>query len=106
MNLLAEYGLLTDEEQKAYEDLTEAELHRVKLREANWQSVLESEAGRMVLAELLAYSGFQRSAFTGQTNQTIFNTGSQRVGQHIFESAIQIDEGLFIQLIRTRFYDR
>lgn len=56
-------------------------LTRFKRDKADWyKNVFDSEAGRMVLADLIKFSGAHEQSYTpGDPTQTAFNEGMRRV---------------------------
>lgn len=97
-----EESLLSDGERQTRALQEEQDQLAADQRALDWEQILSTEGGRRVLNEIIDYSGFQRQSFTGQTNQTIFNAGMQRVGQHVFETAGQVSADLFLQLMKEK----
>lgn len=68
-------------------------------RRDDWRWVMSTTQGRRVIREILGYSGQDRNAFVGQSNQTIYNTGMQKVGQYVRDNIVEHAPGDFLKLI-------
>ena len=91
------------------EEAKKAEKKKKQLNDqriADWQWVVGTEQGRRVINELIDYSGFNQGAFRGQSNQTIFNTGMQAVGQHINQTVIEVSPDNYLRLTSERINGR
>ena len=77
----------------------EVDRQNQELKEA-WQFVMSSEQGRLVVRDILRFSGLRVSPFTGATNQTIKNVGMSDVGRFVEERGCQYAFDDYMKLLR------
>lgn len=75
---------------------------RGELAEA-WRFVMNSNQGRLVIADILRMSGLYLSPFNGATNQTIKNVGMQDVGRLVESRARTHAFDSWLTMMREEF---
>lgn len=87
---------------KKKEDTREATAEQREQDRHDMKVVLSTDAGRRVIWSMLEETHMFHCAFTGRSNDTIFNTGVQSVGLNLLQKILRVDPNMLSIMLNAR----